>query len=352
MKLFRCQFCANILYFENRACERCGHRLAYLPETGTLSALEPAGNGVWAPLAVPDRPSRFCANAAHDACNWLVPPGSSDPFCLACRHNGTIPDVSDLPSLFAWQQMEFAKHRLFYTLLRWTLPLKTRTEDPQHGLIFNFLADPPASGPKVMTGHDDGVITIALVEANDAEREKRRSAMGEPYRTLIGHFRHEVGHHYWDILVRDQGRLEACRAVFGDDTQSYTVALERHYAQGAPPDWREHYVSSYATMHPWEDFAETWAHYLHIIDTLEMASAFGLQVQPAVDTQGEISARIDFDPYAAQGIRQIIDAWLPFVFAINSVNRAMGISDLYPFVLAPEVVGKLGFIHDLVHGRA
>ncbi|KQT45374.1 hypothetical protein ASG52_14490 [Methylobacterium sp. Leaf456] len=353
MKLFRCQSCDNILYFENRTCQRCGHRLGYLPQAGTLSALEPAGdNNAWTPLALPESRSFLCTNAAHDTCNWMVPPGSTDAFCLACRHNGTVPDVSDPKNLHHWQEMELAKHRLFYTLLRWNLPLKTRAEDPEHGLIFNFLADPPAAdGPKVMTGHENGVITIALVEADPAEREKRRTGMGEPYRTLLGHFRHEVGHHYWDILVRDAGKLEPCRAMFGDDSQDYGEALKRHYDQGPPADWQENFVSAYATTHPWEDFAETWAHYLHIVDTLEMAAAFGLQVKPDVDRAGEISARIGFDPYAAETIEGIVDAWLPLVFALNSMNRAMGEGDLYPFVLAPPVVRKLGFIHDLVHGR-
>src|SRR4051812_23112344 len=352
MKLFQCQSCSNVLYFENRTCESCGHRLAYLPETGTLSALKLAGGDAWTPLAAPDRPSRFCANAEHDACNWLAPRGSDQDFCLACRHNGTIPNVSDPPQLQAWRDIEVAKHRLFYTLLRWNLPLKTRDEDPEHGLLFDFLSDPPeAQGPKVLTGHDDGVITIALVEADDVEREKRRKSMGEPYRTLIGHFRHEVGHHYWDILVRDGGKLDACRAVFGDDTQDYGEALKRHYAEGVPPDWQEHFVSAYATTHAWEDFAETWAHYLHIVDTLEMASAFGLHVKPDLRGSAEITAKIDFDPYTATSIEQIMEAWFPFVFAMNGVNRAMGNRDLYPFVLAPPVIGKLGFIHDLVHRR-
>ncbi|MDV2986947.1 UNVERIFIED_CONTAM: putative zinc-binding peptidase [Methylobacteriaceae bacterium AG10] len=353
MKLFRCQSCDNVLYFENRTCGRCGHRLAYLPQLGRISALEPAGdNNAWTPLAAPDRPSFLCTNAAHDTCNWMVPPGTTDAFCLACRHNGIVPDVSDPVNLERWWEMEHAKHRLFYTLLRWNLPLKTRAEDPEHGLIFNFLADPPdASGPKVMTGHENGIITIALVEADPAEREKRRAAMGEPYRTLLGHFRHEVGHHYWDILVRDAGKLEPCRAVFGDDSQDYGAALQRHYDQGPPPNWQETFVSAYATTHPWEDFAETWAHYLHIVDTLEMASAFGMQVKPKADVGGALATRVDFDPYMADRIEQIIDAWLPFVFAMNSVSRAMGEGDLYPFVLAPPVVTKLGFIHDLVHGR-
>jgi hypothetical protein len=169
---------------------------------------------------------------------------------------------------------------------------------------------------------------------------------------LLGHFRHEIGHHYWDVLVRDRNRLQACRAVFGDDTLDYGEALKRHYERGAPPDWQEHFVSQYATTHPWEDFAETWAHYLHIVDTLEMVAAAGMSVRPPVDRVGDHSAAVDFDPYFANSISQIIESWLPFVFAINSVSRAMGERDLYPFVIAPRVMQKLGFIHDLVHGRA
>ncbi len=351
MKLFRCQSCGQLVYFENRRCERCGSRLAYLPESGTVSALEPRG-GEWTPLAEPARPGILCENADHDACNWLVPAESGARYCLACRHNGVIPDLSNAANRAAWRRMEEAKHRLFYALLRWNLPLRTRAEDPAHGLSFEFLADPPdEGGPKVMTGHENGVITIALVEADDAERERRRHAMGEPYRTLVGHFRHEVGHHYWDLLVRDEGRIEACRAVFGDEREDYQAALQRRYREGPPADWRTHYVSAYAATHPWEDFAETWAHYLHIVDTLEMAYAFGLDVAPRLDETGEVSARIDFDAYEAQEIGPIMRAWFPLTFALNSVNRAIGHGDVYPFVLAPAVIHKLGFIHALVHRR-
>jgi hypothetical protein len=171
-----------------------------------------------------------------------------------------------------------------------------------------------------MTGHDNGVITVALTEADDIERERRRLQMNEPYRTLLGHFRHEVGHYFWDILVHDGGKLEACRAIFGNDRIDYAEALARHCSRGAPPDWQQHYVSAYATMHPWEDFAETWAHYLHI--------------HPKRDKEGGLSAQIDFDPYIVQSFDPISRAWLPFVFAMNSVNRAMGTRDLYPFVLS------------------
>jgi hypothetical protein len=351
MKLFTCQACGNILYFDNRTCGRCGHRLAYLPEQTTLSALEPAGD-LWSPLATPGQQRFLCSNAATDACNWLVPPGTKDALCVACRHNGVIPDLTDPSRLAAWQQIELAKHRLFYSLLRWKLPLATVNEDPSHGLAFEFLADPPANaGPKILTGHDEGKITIALNEAEDAERERRRVSMGEPYRTLLGHFRHEVGHHYWDILVRNRNKLEACRAMFGDDGLDYGEALKRHYERGSPPGWQERFVSRYATTHPWEDFAETWAHYLHIVDTLEMVAASGMSVRPIVDKVGDHSATVNFDPYFANSIEQLLNSWLPFVFAINSVSRAMGEHDLYPFVIAPPVVKKLGFVHDLIHGQ-
>jgi hypothetical protein len=349
LKLFVCQACGNVLYFENRACERCGRRLAFLPERQTLSAIEPAGTG-WRALAESSGTRALCANAAFDACNWLVEPGSTDSYCRACRHNGTVPDLSDQARLAGWRELEVAKHRLFYSLIRLQLPLRTRNEDPTHGLVFNFLADDPNGGQRVMTGHDSGLITIALTEADDIERERRRLEMGEPYRTLLGHFRHEVGHYFWDVLIRDTGRRAACSAVFGDDSLDYSAALQRHYAEGPPPDWQGNFVSAYATMHPWEDFAETWAHYLHIVDTLEMASEFGMEVRPPADRTGGLAARIAFNSYEAENFEAIVGAWLPFTFAVNSVSRAMGARDLYPFILAPAVVGKLSFVHELVKG--
>jgi hypothetical protein len=349
MRLFRCQACDQVLYFENTRCEKSGHTLGFLPEIGLLSALEPAGE-LWQPLVRPDRQHAFCANAAHQACNWMVPAAEAGSLCLACRHNRTIPDLSVPGNVALWQRWQDAIHRLIYTFRRLGLPLHTRAEDPAHGLAFEVLADPPEGGPKVMTGHENGLITFALAEADDAERERRRTSMGEPFRTLLGHVRHETGHHYWDLLVRDGGRLEECRAVFGDDSQDYGAALQAHYANGAPPDWQNAYVSAYATAHPWEDFAETWAHYLHIVDTLEMAASFGLKVAPKVARTDDLDAEIDFDPYRVERIESLIEAWLPVTFAVNSLNRCMGASDLYPFVLSPPAIEKLGFIHRLVRG--
>lgn len=347
MKLFRCQHCGQVLYFENTQCERCSRHLGFLPEAGLLSALEPDGE-TWMPLAaVGEATYRFCENATRNACNWLIRADRPDRFCVACRHNRTVPDLSAPANFDRWRELEIGKHRLFYTLLALHLPLASRAENPTHGLAFDFLADSPEGG-KVMTGHDNGVITLNVAEADSGAREQLRKEMGEPYRTVLGHFRHESGHYFWDALVRGGDRTTEFRRVFGDERQNYADALATHYARGAPPDWRQHFVSAYASSHPWEDFAETWAHYLHIVDTLETASAFRLSIRPPIDQAGALTADIDFDPHAASTIEQLVDAWLPLTFAVNSLNRSMGQPDLYPFVLSPTVIGKLGFIHELV----
>jgi hypothetical protein len=200
-----------------------------------------------------------------------------------------------------------------------------------------------------MTGHDEGLIAIRAAEADDATREQVRANMNEPYRTMLGHFRHEVGHFIWNKLVRDENRLEACRVVFGDDREDYAAALQRNYEQGPRPDWQESFISSYASVHPWEDFAECFAHYLHIVDTLETARAFGVAIDP--DGHEEMAAEVTFDPYKARSAAQLVKAWIPLSVAINSIQRSMGEADLYPFVLSPPVVTKMEFIHDLLHGR-
>jgi hypothetical protein len=254
MKLFECQNCAQPLYFENTHCESCGLSLGYLPDHESVTALKPHGN-VWTALADPRGTYRYCTNAVHNVCNWLVSANSPEQFCAACRHNRVIPDLSQPKHLEHWRLIEIAKHRLFYTLLRLRLPLQTKAEDPD-GLAFDFLADIPAPSP-VMTGHDNGVITINLAEADDAERERRRHQMYEPYRTLLGHFRHEIAHYHWPPLVAASATIDEFRQIFGDERADYSQALQHYYASGAPADWAQHFVSASATAHPWEDFAET-----------------------------------------------------------------------------------------------
>ncbi|WP_188577474.1 putative zinc-binding peptidase [Tistrella bauzanensis] len=363
MKLFACQNCSQTLFFENITCVRCGHWLGYLPDSTTMTSLEDEGDGRWRPLAAPDQMFRFCANAAHDACNWMVPLSSPHPYCKACRLNRTVPDLSVPANVEAWRKLEAAKHRLVYGLLRLGLPVAAKWEDAGIGLAFDFLADAPHHGPeapKVMTGHADGLITINVAEADDAQREKVRRTMGEPYRTLLGHFRHEIGHFYWDRLVRDGtdsdggDRLGTFREMFGDEREDYGEALARNYNEGPPTDWQTTFVSTYAASHPWEDFAETWAHYLHIVDTLETAHVHGLHLKPRniLDPTAPADVAIDFDAYRQRDFDSLIDAWLPLTYAVNSLNRSMGQPDLYPFVLAPRVIDKLRFVHDLIRQAA
>jgi hypothetical protein len=198
----------------------------------------------------------------------------------------------------------------------------------------------------VLTGHDGGVITVNINEADDVERERMRVSMHEPYRTLLGHFRHEVGHYYWDQLIAGTAEEAGFREMFGDERADYGEALKRHYAEGAPTDWSAHFISAYASMHPWEDWAETWAHYLHILDTLETAYAFGLRVRPGLAEPADgLKADIRVDPYRLESFDALIGLWLPLSFAVNSLNRSMGHPDLYPFVIPPAVMEKLRFIH-------
>ena len=345
MKLFQCQNCGQPLHFENTRCERCGLSLGYLPERETISALKPDDGTPQAWRALADaRIYRHCANAAYDACNWLVPAAAPESYCAACRHNRIIPDLSLPENLPRWRALEGAKHRLFYTLIQLRLPVETQAENPA-GLAFEFLADAGPAQPVVLTGHANGVITINLAEADNAERERRRQQMGELYRTLLGHFRHEIGHYYWNRLILDSPHLEDFRRIFGDERQAYDSALQNYYSNGAPADWSERFISAYASSHPWEDFAETWAHYFHLIDTLETAHVVGLAVSPKLpESPGAV---FDFHPRETD-MNRLVEAWVALTFAVNSLNRSMGLPDLYPFILGGAAVAKLSFVHGLI----
>jgi hypothetical protein len=349
MQLFECQGCGSALHFENSQCLTCKRAVGFLQDRFSMSALEPDGDRLLA-LGAERQPYRYCDNAQHGVCNWLIPAASPENMCEACRPNRTIPDLSIPQNVERWGKIELAKRYVFRALLRWRLPHPSKLDDPENGLAFDFLGDVETgsgSASRVMTGHDNGVITLHIAEGDDAEREKRRNQLGEPYRTLVGHFRHEIGHYYWDRLVRDGGRLDAFRAAFGDERADYGQALQRHYSEGAPADWQDHFISSYATAHPWEDFAETWAHYLHIVDALETARSYGINVRASF-LPDPSQARIDFNPYAAPSAERLVDAWTPLTVALNSVNRSMGQHDLYPFVLNLDVMQKLEFVHELI----
>lgn len=351
MRLFSCSNCSNVVHFENNGCVTCGSRLAFRPSALDMVALRPDGSAILADSAEQGWAAHPCANADIGGCNWLVDDNDVSGFCVACRHNMTIPDISIPENIANWQKIELAKRNLFYSLLRFDLPLTTRAENPAQGLGFKFLADEVAAteeGP-VLTGHEDGLITLNIAEASDVEREARRVALGEPFRTLLGHFRHEVGHYYWNVLVRDRGEYDAFRAVFGDERVDYGESLKRHYAEGPMIGWELSYITAYAASHPWEDFAETFAHYFHIVDALDTADAFGLRTNPEADTDvSGLTLSKTFDSYRSGSSEALIRAWVPLTLAINSINRSMGQHDLYPFILSEPVFEKLRYIHQLI----
>src|SRR5258708_26604895 len=301
MKLFECQNCGQLLYFENTKCESCGLRLGYLPKQEVVTALE-EWEGFWGALADEGERYRFCAKAGHDVCNWVVAADDAEIFCAACRHNRTIPDLANPENVAHWRKIEFAKHRLFYTLVRLRLPRATRSEDP-NGLTFDFLSNPVGGAQgqaPVMTGHSGGLITLNVAEADAPERERQRKSMGEPYRTLLGHFRHEIAHYYWDRLVADSPAIEEFRHLFGDEREDYGAALHRHYPHGPAPDLAKRFVTAHASSHPRQVFAEKWADYFPFSDTVENAVAVRLRLRPKVAKGAGLAAAIDFDPYAAE----------------------------------------------------
>lgn len=295
----------------------------------------------------------YCTNYIHGTCNWLVPEGSGSGFCKACELNRTIPDLNNSDYNLRWKKLEVAKHRLVYSVLRLKLPLSSKVNDDENGLAFDFVADQSFKPEeKIFTGYSKGIITINIAEADDIEREMVRRAMQEVYRTLLGHFRHEIGHYYWSRLINGTERITGFRELFGDERTDYQEALKQNYRSGAPADWNERYISAYASSHPWEDWAESWAHYMHIIDTLETAYSFGLSVDPLISGSHEdLKADIKIDPYHITDFETIIGYWLPLTFAMNSLNRSMGLNDIYPFVISNPVKEKMKFIHEVIQGH-
>jgi len=351
---FPCPNCKRLNHFEARVCPACGFTLGYDPAADRFLFLGDNAT-VWRDAEGAAHDVVVCENNnAYEVCNWLVGVGDNTAFCRACRHNRTIPDLSVATVPERWGKIEAAKRRLFHTLLKLGLPLETPPEAAAkgtgQGLAFDFLYDPAAEqnqGQQILTGHDGGVITLNLIEADDVARERIRREMGEPYRTLLGHFRHEVGHHFWARLIeKDSDELRAFRAVFGDDTADYSAALQNHYGGGGN-GWTDDYVSAYATSHPWEDFAETFAHLLHMIDTLATIGGFGTRLDPFPGPEHQAGPQVDFDPYAAE-TELLADRMAVFSFALNAINRSMGQPDLYPFRLSPAVVRKIDYVNRLV----
>ena len=330
MRSFSCT-CGNRIYFENDRCLACGRALAF--DVVEQLTLRPVRAG-----------DKHCANRdSLKTCNWLVSsPG--DAFCKACALNEIVPDLSDRRRIKLYYEVEKAKRRLLFTLLSLGLPVEGRTER-KDGLAFHILADArldgvdldPAADEAVVTGHLEGLITINLLEADPHLRERMRMTMNESYRTLLGHFRHESGHYYWQRLVAADPR--EFRAVFGDERKPYPEALQAYYRDGPPANWRDSFINAYAASHPLEDFAECWAHYLHMVDTLETAADDGVAIE----------GRKIGNPFANEAtFGSMVEDWRAVAEVVNDLNRSLGLDDAYPFGISDGTAAKLRCVRQLL----
>ena len=332
MKRFRC-LCGNQVFFENTACQVCGRQLGFKPDQLDLLALDldTCGRMTTADGQVYRRCSNF---HRYYNCNWLLAGDDPQDLCFSCRLNDVIPALDRPGNLTLWTRIEEAKRRLIYSLLTFQLPLGGE-QTPRFKFLEDHRRNPDVYESFVTTGHWNNVITINIAEADDVARHAAREAMHELYRTVLGHLRHEIGHCYFNLLTSCEQDLEECRRLFGDERNDYAAALERHYGNGPHTDWRQSHISAYASAHPAEDFAETFAHFLHITDALESARAGNL-VPDAVDSDD------------SDWLKQ----WVNVVITLNEITRSLGVDDAYPFLLTETVEDKLKFMRRLVMAHA
>lgn len=354
MKTYSCA-CGNPLYFENTTCLKCWHEVGFDPSTLEMRRLDEA------------TPLKRCANgAAHLlACNWLVPKNDDEAYCVSCRLSHLIPNLGSPQTLQLWIKMEMAKRRALFSILSLGLPVQPLPEPQALGALdekgqvvplkLSYQILQPLPDAPVITGHAAGVITLNLEEADDALRERNRVALNEPYRTLLGHFRHEIGHYYWSMWFENDPKrdevLGAFRELFGDERADYGQAMNAYYRDGPRPGWQECCISAYSTMHPWEEWAETWAHYLHMVDALESFESLGLRrsaTMPRETIEKIAPLPAPFEKVAATGFSNRLQSWLELTPAINELASSLGHNRSYPFVVSPPVVRKLFFIDCMV----
>ena len=350
---FSCR-CGRPVYFQNSLCLGCKAPLGFEPDSLQVYSLTPGSEpATWKldPPADVETTFKRCRNFDSPAgCNWLVTADDQIPFCRSCRLNQTIPDLSHTENHLLWRRIENAKRRLVAQLLSLGLPVLSKVnEDLERGFKFDFLRS-PKEGPRVLTGHAGGLITLNVEEADDSHREKIRHEMHEPYRTLLGHLRHEIGHYYWDRLVYDTPWLEKFRELFGDERQDYAAALQRNYAQGPPPNWADNHISAYASVHPWEDWAECWAHLMHVVDSLDTALRFGLCGEEVEQVYEPFKVDDLYDPQVpdAQRVVLLVNSWVQLTTVLNELARSMGQQDFYPFVLSRPTLRKMHFIQMII----
>jgi hypothetical protein len=339
MQRFYCN-CGQEVYFADTHCVACGKELGFDPSKRHLYCGRRDGHVFVAELPNgSEKRFKVCDNHHEPVrCNWLLAEDDPHHQCISCRTTNIIPDQYQPKNPQRWRRLEEAKRRLFDTLISLGLDVRG-APDRVNGLRFDFLEDqrsnPYVDIEFVLTGHSHGLITLNAAEADEGFLHTMKEQMNEPYRSLLGHFRHEVGHYYWERLLRSESLVQF-RRVFGDERFDYGQALRSYYQYGPQRNWEVSFISAYASSHPFEDWAETWAHYLHITDTLETARVYGLS--------NYVQSRHDFDLW--------VNEWLKVVKVMNALNRSMGLADPYPFVLSPIVMSKLRFIDELVDSQA
>ncbi|MBA4263831.1 MAG: hypothetical protein C0453_02005 [Comamonadaceae bacterium] len=358
-RAFSCR-CGQPVFFRNSICLACQTPLGYDPQTGLLLPLvalpgQSDESEVWRCAEPAQTSGRYlrCRNLTTGAaCNWLIPldgkSSTAADLCLCCRFTRVLPDLSVNDHLTWWRRIEVAKRRLISALLGMRLPLVPLADDPRQGLAFDILTS--LDGAPVTTGHAEGVITLDAQEADDPTRELRRTQLHEPYRTLLGHLRHEIGHYYWRRLVEHSEWIDPFRREFGDERADYLGALERHYAEGPPDDWCSTHVSAYASCHPWEDWAETWAHYMHMTDTVDTAMSFGLHGERLELSCEPFGTEVlgEATDSASDGFLNLLNRWVQLTGVLNELSRSMGVPDFYPFVLSAPAVRKLHMVHRII----
>lgn len=305
-----------------------------MSEDLSVHVITPAGGPAVFAVDGYDGPLWRCLNAAW-GCNWMLAADAGDVWCRSCRLTRGRPDESRQDAVEAWVQGEAAKRRLVHQLDTLSLPIEPRSATSPDGLAFDLVHLP---GEGSVTGHLDGLVTLDLEETDDVHRDRLRRELGEPFRTVIGHLRHELGHHYWNRLVGQSDHLAQFRRLFGDERADYQQAIATHYSpQRAAWDPTRH-VTAYAAAHPLEDWAETFAHYLHIIDVTSTAAAHHLV---AHEHAGAIAASdlvaLDFD--------EVLAIWRPVITAVNEIAASLGAPTVYPLQPAGLVIDKLTFVH-------
>ncbi|MFC4701144.1 putative zinc-binding metallopeptidase [Glaciecola siphonariae] len=355
MKTFVCR-CDNTLHFPNTSCVRCHSVLGFLPDVLELAPVNQLSNSEYESHISGNRYHKCINYSEHDVCNWMVDTQDNNPLCRSCRLTQTIPNLGEEKNLKLWFNLESSKRRLLYTLMKLNLPVVSKQEDATKGIGFAFLEDQTedAFGNElfikqyVTTGHSGGLITININEADPSARIEMREKMQERYRTLLGHFRHESGHYYWNCLIENSPFIEEYRELFGDERIDYQQAMQSYYNNGPANNWQNVWISAYASMHPWEDWAETWAHYMHMVDTLETANQFKFSIAGS-QLANPLHAHFYNNALTTEkNFTKLFDDWCKLTAALNALNRSMGLDDAYPFVISISALKKLRFVHRVI----